>query len=64
MTATEIVKKQYTCAICNGTFNMGWSDDEAIAELKEEFPGVDIEDCSIVCDNCYKRMGFGNAQIP
>lgn len=44
----------YTCAACRGTFEKGWTDDEALAEAHADF-GADFtptED-EIVCDNCY-----------
>lgn len=49
----------YICASCGGTFDKGWSDDEAEAELASTF-AVPKEDCDIVCDDCYKAMGFGS----
>jgi hypothetical protein len=50
--------EQYTCAMCGEIKNKGWSDEEALAELDATF-GVPVEQCDIVCDSCYKRMGFG-----
>ena len=49
----------FTCSICKRTFEKGLSDDEAKAELDETF-GVPEEDCELVCDGCYKAMGFGS----
>ncbi len=46
----------YTCAVCAGTFSYGWSEEEALAELKENFGDIPKEDCDIVCDDCYKKM--------
>lgn len=48
----------YVCAVCEGTFDKGWSDEEADAERAEQFPGFEQSDCDLVCDDCYKRMGF------
>jgi len=48
----------YTCAICGKEFSGGWSDEEATQELAEKFPGFDKEDCAVVCDDCFKEMGF------
>src|SRR6266567_841058 len=45
----------YTCAQCDQTFIKGWSDGEAIAELKSSYPGFDIDDCKMICDDCYKQ---------
>jgi len=52
------MNNQYTCAVCGETFDSGWSDEEAKAELEEDFPDHDITECAIVCDGCYKRLGF------
>jgi hypothetical protein len=49
-------EQQYTCAYCGGTFNKGWSDEEAMAEQEEAFPDVNLSDCAMVCDACYKRI--------
>lgn len=49
----------YTCAICGNTYDTGWSDEEAVAEMKENFgEEMTIDQCSLVCDDCYKAMGF------
>jgi DNA-directed RNA polymerase subunit RPC12/RpoP len=50
---------EYKCTACGGVFEKGWSDDEAVAELNETFGSVPMEDCGIVCDDCYRKMGFG-----
>lgn len=47
----------YKCSVCGETYDKGWSDEEAEAELAENF-GVPKEDCDIVCDDCYKAMGL------
>jgi len=43
----------YVCAICNQAFIKGWSDEEAIAELENDFVGFSLDQCKIVCDDCY-----------
>ena len=48
---------EYQCAVCGGIFEFGRSDEEAVSEMKENFPGLEKEDCGIVCDDCYKEMG-------
>lgn len=48
-------QNQYTCAQCGETFDKGWSDDEALAELGTTW-AIPIEDCAIVCDDCYNMM--------
>lgn len=49
----------YTCAHCRGTFEKGWSDEEAVAEAKEDFgsaPDQWNENAVMVCDDCYQKM--------
>jgi hypothetical protein len=53
-------KSEYTCAACGRTFTKGWSDEEAAKEREETFPGFDESECDLVCDTCYKAMGFGD----
>jgi hypothetical protein len=47
---------EYKCALCEGVFQTGWSDTEARDELEEKFPGFEVEDCVMVCDDCYKKF--------
>lgn len=47
----------YKCAVCQGTFEKGWSEEEALEELKENF-NMPVEECDVVCDDCYRKMGF------
>ncbi len=46
----------YTCARCGRTFWKGWSEEEADAELEENFPGANKDDCVLACDSCYKAI--------
>ena len=48
--------RTFTCAICNGEFEKGWSEEEAEAELSKNFPGFNKEECDQVCDDCYKKF--------
>ena len=58
----------FTCASCGGTFSKGWSDEEAAAEAKGLFPGIDASDpaeAGVVCDDCYRHiMGRVHAEAP
>ena len=54
----KLKSNEYRCAVCKGVYEKGWSDEEAIEELGGNFPGIDIDDCGVVCDDCYKEMGF------
>lgn len=46
----------FTCAYCLGTFEKGWTDEEAEAEMKMVFPRFKAEDCAQVCDKCYAEL--------
>lgn len=48
--------KTFTCVICHETFDKGWSDEEAKAELDDAFPTLNEGDCDLVCDDCYKQL--------
>lgn len=50
---------EYQCADCGRVFEKGWSDEKAKEELSNTFPGYDEEDCGLVCDDCWKKLGFG-----
>ena len=48
----------YTCAECQGVFEKGWTDEEAQLEMKIDFPGMTMGKTAIICDDCYKKLGF------
>lgn len=47
---------KFTCAACGETFDKELSDEEAEAQLEDEFPGFTPDDCDIVCDDCFKKI--------
>ena len=47
--------KTYVCSTCKETYEKGWSDEEAIAEQRHDFPDFDIEECYVICDDCHKK---------
>ena len=47
---------QYRCASCNGIFEKGWSDEEAMEEKNRDFGNAPMEDCVVVCDDCYQKF--------
>lgn len=53
-----MISNVYTCTICKGVYNKGWSDEEAEKELEQKFGKRNIEDCDVVCDDCYNKF-FG-----
>jgi DNA-directed RNA polymerase subunit RPC12/RpoP len=46
----------YTCAHCGKEFESEWSDAEAHAEFDDAFPGADIGDAAVLCDDCYHKV--------
>lgn len=44
--------------MCEKEFDQGWTEEEAEAELSENFPGFDKSECKVVCDDCYKKLGL------
>jgi len=52
------VSKTYTCAACEGVFDYGWTEEEALAEKEENFGDMPTEEMAVVCDDCYNKM-FG-----
>jgi len=46
----------YKCAMCGETYEEDWTEEEAIEELNNNFPGFDKADCEVVCDDCYKEF--------
>ncbi len=51
-------KDTFVCAICGGTFDKTWSDEEAQAEYEKDM-GVSFrpEEAGLVCDGCYQKFG-------
>ena len=43
--------KEFICALCQGTFHMGRTDDEAIKEREGLFPGEN--DWALTCEDCF-----------
>jgi hypothetical protein len=47
-------KGKFKCKSCGGVFKKDWTDEEALAELKENFGDISTKDCDLICDDCYK----------
>ena len=53
--------EKYQCAICRGIFEKVVSEDKALTELHEQFgKGIAVEDCAIICDDCWQKIKPGN----
>lgn len=51
--------KTYQCAHCGGTFESGWTDDEANAEAERLYGVKDAsqrDDMAQICDDCFKAF--------
>jgi hypothetical protein len=48
--------KTFICDECGGEFEEGWSEEEKLAELNQNFPNFEPEDCESVCDVCYNKI--------
>ena len=46
----------YTCAMCGGVFEVEVTEEEAMAEYRDNFPGIPESEKEIVCDDCYNVM--------
>jgi hypothetical protein len=49
---------QYECAACGGIFDKVGSDEDADKEYAGLFPTHSDEPRAVVCDDCFKKMGF------
>lgn len=56
MTQTAETIETFTCANCKGEFNKGRSDEEALAELEEDFPDDQDQPMEVICEDCYQQM--------
>lgn len=45
---------RFVCAICGKAFISERDEAEARAELESDFPGIDPEECWVICDACYR----------
>jgi hypothetical protein len=45
---------EFRCFICKEIFETGFTDEEALAELNANYPGMSPADCERVCHDCYK----------
>ena len=52
-------KKHYRCAVCKEVFEKiideTWDDNKAAEEMKQVF-NKEVDDCDLVCEDCYKEI--------
>lgn len=53
--------REFTCERCGLTFKSGWTQEEAEAEMRENFGEIAESDRVVVCDPCYRLI---TAQFP
>ncbi len=50
---------EYKCSACGETYLCEWDDDEVWEEAGDNgFGDIPKLDMAIICDDCYKSMGF------
>jgi hypothetical protein len=48
---------EFTCALCKGIFEKGWSDEAAMKEMTDVLGEVpEDEPLDIVCDDCFNEI--------
>ena len=50
---------EYQCCVCDGVFEKGWTDDEAMEESEEVWGAMPPDELEVVCDDCYNKMMGG-----
>ena len=48
----------YKCECCGEEFESSWTDEEAQEECKTLFGAKPDSGFAVVCEDCYKQMGF------
>ena len=51
-------RKTYTCEQCGQECggDEDWSDEDAAAEMRDNFGDLSPDDRAVVCDDCYQAM--------
>ena len=58
------MSRTYKCALCRGEFENTWTDDEALAEMREAFgPDAASQPYEAVCDDCYRMICPGGKPV-
>ncbi len=53
---SQLKPNEYQCALCKHIYTKAMSDKEAMAETRFYWPGVDQQDCGVVCDDCWQKI--------
>lgn len=46
----------YKCGHCKEVFEKAWSDEEALAEMKQEWGNLAEDNRAVVCDDCFNKF--------
>lgn len=47
---------EYKCDMCGGVFKYMTKEEDVVKEFNTNFPGENVEDSGIICDDCYKLL--------
>ena len=47
---------RYRCEMCDKTFESGWSEEEALEEMKRDWGEVAPEHRAVICDHCHDEL--------
>lgn len=47
---------EYQCAVCGGEFESQVTVAQATKDLENDWPGTPVEECEVVCGNCYAKF--------
>jgi rubredoxin len=50
----QLAPDEYQCCLCGHIYTKAVSDEEAMEETHEYWPDVEMEQCGIVCDDCWE----------
>lgn len=52
--------EEFRCAVCGRAFQSD-REAEALAELHANFGPISVEECAVVCDDCYNDIAEWSA---
>ena len=53
-----------TCAVCLDTFEPGWTEEDALAEMRFNYGDVPPERRGTVCDDCWREHFCASCATP
>lgn len=54
----------FRCDRCKRVFPKGWSNEDALAEMRERFPGLEAGDFTVLCDSCNEKLELKRRMMP